>query len=58
MSIPKLRVESAVKWRSTSGSASSGRRGGVERASSAGTAGTGRSGAAPRARGVPGCDFS
>ena len=29
MSIPKLRVESSVKWRSTSGSASSGRRGGA-----------------------------
>ena len=40
----EVAVESFVKWRRTSGSASSGRRGGSLRARLAGTAGTGRSG--------------
>src|SRR5919206_571814 len=37
--MPKLRRESSVKWRSRSGSASSGRRGGSARRSSAGSSG-------------------
>ena len=44
MSTPNVRSASAVKWRTISGSASSGRRGGRERRSVAGSSGTGRSG--------------
>ena len=58
MSTPKFRVESAVKWRTRSGSETSGSRGGAARRSASGTStfARGYDGSVPARR--PGRDFS